>query len=192
MDGNIFTLQNMNNYTIKKSNELSDAEIKIILDNWEVAEWKEMKVDEFRQRFEHSEFHLLTDFESNMLSIARINFKFKVKVDEAIYPIAELVGFVAIEILKGYGKNLLGNIKENLVSRKIEAIGFCRNKNSAFYESSGFKVFYDKVKFLRERKDDQWFTPTEDDDIINLTLEENTIQLFENLNHKNPAYLIFE
>jgi|SRR5450432_1034867 hypothetical protein len=182
----------MNNYTIKNSNELSDAEIKIILDSWEVAEWKEMKADEFRQRFEHSEFHLLTDFESNMLSIARINFKFKIKVNETVYQIAELVGFVAVEILRGYGKILLGEIKDNLITRKIEAIGFCRNKYSAFYESSGFKIFYNKVKFLREWKEDQWFTPTEDDDIINLTLAENTFQLFQNLNHENPAYLIFE
>jgi hypothetical protein len=48
------------------------------------------------------------------------------------------------------------------------------------------------VKFLRERKDNSWFTPTEDDDIVSLTLKNNTIQLFESLNNENLAYLIFE
>src|SRR5882762_11920358 len=90
-------------YKVKLSAGLSDVEIKTILDNWDVADWKEMEADAFRKRFENSEFHLLTDAGSNMLSIARINFKFKVKIGERIYPIAELVGFVAIEILKGYG-----------------------------------------------------------------------------------------
>src|ERR1700681_3785704 len=149
----------MIDYTVKKLYELSDSEIKTILENWDVADWKEMGADEFRKRFENSEFHLLTDSGLNMLSIARINFKFKVRIGEMVYPIAELVGFVTIVILKGYGKMLLDHIKENLNNRKIEAIGFCKNKNSVFYENSGFKVFYNKVKFLREKKDEKWFTP---------------------------------
>lgn len=179
-------------YSVKLSTALSDAEIRTILDSWDVEDWKEMESVEFRKRFENSEFHLLTDSGSNMLSIARINFKFKVKINEIVYPIAELVGFVAIEILKEYGKTLLDFVKENLISREIEAIGFCRDKYSVYYESSGFKLFYNKVKFLRERKDNSWFTPTEDDDIVSLTLKNNTIQLFESLNNENLAYLIFE
>ena len=179
-------------YSVKKSNELSDDEIKIILENWDVVEWKEMGPDEFRNRFTKSEFHLLTDSLLNILSITRINFNFKVKIDETEHQIAELVGFVTVEVLNGYGKVLLVHLVDNLKNRKIEAIGFCKNKNSAYYESCSLKVFYNTVKFLKEMKDGIWFTPTEDDDIFSLTLSDSSILLFEKLSHNNPAYLIFE
>ncbi len=179
-------------YTIKNTGQLSDVEIKTILDNWDVPDWNDMKPEEFRSRFTKSEFHLLTDSVSNLLSIARINFNFKVKIDETEYQIAELVGFVAVEILKGYGKILLGYVGDDLKNRKIEAIGFCKNKNSAYYENCGLRIFYNSVQFLREMKDGKWFTPAEDDDIFSLTLSDRTIPLFEKLSHDHPAYLIFE
>ena len=179
-------------YAVKKPVDLSDAEIKTILDSWDVPDWNDMKPEEFRNHFGKSEFHLLTDSLSNMLSVGRINFNFRVKIDEKEYQIAELVGFVAVEILKGYGKELLGYMGDNLKNRNIESIGFCKNKNSTFYESCGLKIFYNTVKFLRELKDGQWFTPTEDDDIFSLTLSEHTVPLFEKLSHEHPAYLIFE
>ena len=179
-------------YTVKNPGQLSDVEVKTILDSWDVLDWNDMKPEEFRNRFKKSEFHLLTDSASNMLSVARINFNFKVKIDESVYQIAELVGFVAVQILKGYGKELLGYMGDNLKNRSIEAIGFCKNKNSPFYESSGLKIFYNSVKFLREMKDGKWFTPTEDDDIFSLTLSDGTIPLFEKLSHDHLAYLIFE
>lgn len=179
-------------YAVKNPGDLSDAEIKTILDNWDVPDWDDMKPEEFRKRFGKSEFHLLSDSVSKLLSVGRINFNFKVKIDEKDYQIAELAGFVAVEILKGYGKELLGYMGDNLKNRNIETIGFCKNKNSPFYESCGLKIFYNSVKFLREMKDDKWYTPTEDDDIFSLTLSENTIPLFEKLSHDHPAYLIFE
>ena len=147
---------------------------------------------EFRNKFKKSEFHLLTDPLSNILSIARINFNFKVKIDELEHQIAELVGFVTVEVLKGYGKVLMLNLVDNLNNRKIEAIGFCKKKNSAYYESCNLKVFYGTVKFLKEMRDGNWFTPTEDDDIFSLTLSDSSILLFEKLSHTNPAFLIFE
>ncbi len=70
-------------YAVKNPGQLSDAEIKTILDNWDVPEWKDMQPEEFRNHFRKSEFHLLTDSASDMLSIARINFNFKVKIDES-------------------------------------------------------------------------------------------------------------
>jgi hypothetical protein len=179
-------------YSVKNPGQLSDAEIKTILENWDVPDWSDMKPDEFRNRFKKSEFHLLTDPVSNMLSIARINFNFKVKIEEKEYQIAELVGFVAVEILQGYGKVLLGYVGDNLKDRKIEAIGFCKNKNSTYYENCGLKIFYNSVRFIREMRDGIWFTPTQDDDIFSLTLSESTIPLFENLSHNNLAYLLFE
>jgi len=179
-------------YVVKNPGQLTAVEIKTILDSWDVPDWSDMKPDEFKNRFRKSEFHLLTDSTSNMLSIARINFNFRVKIDDTEYKIAELVGFVAVEILKGYGKILLDRTGDNLKNRNIESIGFCKNKNSTFYESCGLKIFYNRVKFLREMKDGKWFTPTEDDDIFSLTLSDRTIPLFERLSHDHLAYLIFE
>jgi hypothetical protein len=179
-------------YVVKNPGQLSDGEIKTILDSWDVFDWNDMKPGEFRNRFGKSEFHLLTDPVSNILSIARVNFNFKVKIEETEYQIAELVGFVAVEVLQGYGKVLLGHVGGNLKNRNIEAIGFCKNKNSTYYESCGLKIFYNSVRYIREMKDGNWFTPTEDDDIFSLTLSERTISLFEKLNHDNPAYLLFE
>jgi hypothetical protein len=182
----------MNQYLIKKPAELSDTDIKIILDCWNVDEWNGLGNEEFRKKFEKSEFHLLMDPDSKMLCVARINFHFKVKIDEVKYPIAELVGFVAIDVLKGYGKELLGHLKNNLTERKIEAIGFCKNKTSPFYSNSGLNIFYYKVWYLREWRDNRWYTPQEDDDIINLTLNDQTAKLFEKLDENNLAYLLFE
>src|ERR1700759_2449065 len=179
-------------YAVKNPTELSDAEIKTILDSWDEPDWNDMKPEEFRNHFGKSEFHILTDSVPNILSVARINFNFKVKIDEKEYKIAELVGFVTVEILKGYGKELLVYMGDNLRNRQIEVIGFCKNKNSTYYESSGLKIFYNIVKFLRELKNGEWFTPTEDDDIFSLTLLESTIPLFEKLSHDHPAYLIFD
>lgn len=179
-------------YAVKNPGQLSDAEIKTILESWDVADWIDMKPEEFRNRFGKSEFHLLTDPVSNIVSIARINFNFRVKIEETEYQIAELVGFVAVEIMQGYGKVLLGYVGDNLKNRRIEAIGFCKNKNSTYYESCGLKIFYDSVRFIRELKDGRWYIPKQDDDIFSLTLSDRTIPLFENLSHDNPAYLLFE
>ena len=182
----------MNSYIVKTPTELSEEEIKTILEAWDVEEWKNMNSDEFKTRFDKSEFHLLADENAQLLSVARINHKFRVKIGETVYQISELVGFVAIVILHEYGKTLLSKTAENLKSRNIEAIGFCRKRTSRFYETTGFNLFYDKVKFIREWKDGAWFTPVEDDHIVSVTLGEKTSPLFENLSDENPAYLLFE
>ena len=181
----------MDKYLVKKPSELSETEIQAILLAWDVEEWKALTLPEFRKRFEDSEFHLLTGEESKLLSIARINFRFSVKIKETDYKIAELVGFVAVEILQGYGKFLLKQVADNLSNRKIEAIGFCKRRTSPFYETNGFKVLHGKVKHLREKINDQWFTPTEDDDIVSLTLSEQTLSLFDEISDEEPAYLLF-
>ena len=181
----------MHTHLIKSPDELSETEIQIILTNWDVEEWNQLTPEEFRKRFEHSEFHLLNAEDSSLLSVARINFKFKVSIDESVYDIAELVGFITVEVLKGYGKILLGLISENLKGRNIEAIGFCRRRTAPYYESAGFKVFRDKVKHLREKKGDDWLIPKEDDDIVALTLADDKIEIFENISDERPAYLLF-
>ncbi len=181
----------MHTHLIKRPDELSASEIQIILINWEEEEWKQLTPEEFRKRFEDSEFHLLNGEDSSLLSVARINFRFKVSIRESVYDIAELVGFITVEVLKGYGKILLGLISDNLKERNIEAIGFCRRRTAPYYESAGFKVLRDKVKHLREKRGDDWQTPKEDDDIVALTLAEDKIELFENISDERPAYLLF-
>jgi hypothetical protein len=178
-------------HIIKRPDELAESDIQIILTNWEVDEWKQLTPEEFRKRFEDSEFHLLNGEDSRLLSVARINFRFKVSIHESVYDIAELVGFITVEVLKGYGKILLGLISDNLKERNIEAIGFCRRRTAPYYESAGFKVLRDKVKHLREKKGDDWFTPSEDDDIIAINLSEHRIELFEKISDERPAYLLF-
>jgi hypothetical protein len=182
----------MNQYVVKNPTELSPSDINIILDSWDIDEWKGMAEDAFKKKFEKSEFHLLTDTDQKILCIARLNFHFKVRIHEKDFQIAELVGFVATEILKGYGRELLFHLMENLKTRNIEAVGFCRNKVSPFYANSGLKIFYYKVKFLREWKDNQWYIPMEDDDIISLNLSDEVISGFESLGEKTHAYLRFE
>jgi hypothetical protein len=182
----------MNNYMVKQSSALTPAEIKIILDSWDVDDWKGMTEDVFKNKFEKSEFHLLTDEGQKILCVARINFHFKVRIHEKDYPIAEFVGFVATEILKGYGKELLARLVENLNIRNIEAVGFCKNKVSPFYANCGLKIFYYKVPFLREWRDNQWYVPVEDDDIISLNLSEEVISGFESLGEKTHGYIRFE
>lgn len=181
----------MQDYLVKNAAWLSESEIQTILKSWDVEDWKQLTPDQFRERFEYSEFHILNGKASQMLSVARINFKFRVGIDEKEYEIAELVGFVTIEILKGYGKVLLRQMADNLQERNVEAIGFCRKRTSPYYESAGFKVLRDKVKHLREKKEDAWYTPKEDHDIVALRLTDQTLTLLENISDERPAYLFF-
>ena len=93
---------------------------------------------------------------------------------------------------KDMDRDLLIRLIENLKTRNIEAVGFCRNKVSPFYANSGLRIFYYKVQFLREWRDNQWYVPVEDDDIISLNLSDEVISGIESLGEKTHAYLRFE
>ena len=181
----------MVNYSVRPPRELSSRDIRIILEYWEIEEWKEMTTEEFNQKFASSEFHLLTDRFSNILCAARINFDFNVKIDDHIYPIAELVGLVAMEKKKGHGGQLMGEIRNHLNTRKIEAIGFCEKQLRPFYEKCNIPMLYGKAKWLREKEGDEWIAPT-DDDILNLTLSQAGRERLESLNATRLGYILLD
>ena len=178
-------------YTIKETNELSLREIRTILTHWDVPEWKNMSSEKFRITFARSEFHLLTDIDSNILCVARINFRFKIEIRQLVYNIAELVGLVSIEKGKGYGKKLMSCIKQNLSKRKIEVIGFCGKEVRPFYKKCGIPVLHDKAKYLVEISGDEKVITT-DDDILNLSLGSKNFKILQQLSKTNTGLLLLE
>lgn len=184
-----FNFNAMIYYEIKRVDDLGDREIGVILKNWNVPEWMEMNATDFRQTFRHSEFHLLKNQQNDFLAVARINFDFNVKIGDNNYNFPELVGLVAIIKMKGYGKQLIDCIKENLSARKVEAIGFCEKPLRPFYEKIGVEILVGKAKWVQENIGDKWTSST-DDDILNLTLSSANVKLLEGLDKKNLAFLI--
>lgn len=177
-------------YIQKTANGLSEGEIRTILSYWEVEEWKALTGDEFRDMFKQSEFHLLTTNHSVILCLARINFDFAIRTGNALYTVAELVGLVATEPGKGYGKELLSLIQENVKSRDIELISFCEKANRGFYQKCGVPILTDQARQLREPDNGDWLIPT-DDDILAINLSEHGINLLNSLNPEKPGYLVW-
>lgn len=178
-------------YTIKETSKLSLKEIRVILTHWDVPEWKNMSGEKFRSTFSKSEFHLLTGPDSKLLCVARINFRFKIEVQQIIYNIAELVGLVAIEKGKGYGKRLLGHIQQNLIKRNIEVIGFCEKPARPFYEKCNIPVLYNKAKYLIETTGEEEIISS-DDDILNINLRAATCKVIKGLNKKKTGHLLLQ
>lgn len=178
-------------YIIKETSQLTLKEIKVILMSWDVPEWRNMSSEKFRNVFSQSEFHLLASPDSKLLCIARINFRFKIEVQQVIYDIAELVGLVAIEKGKGYGKKLLAHVQQNLVRRNIEVIGFCEKPVRLFYEKSGIPVLYNKAKYLVEMTGDEKVISS-DDDILNINLHPGTLKVFKGLSKQMTGHLLLE
>jgi GNAT superfamily N-acetyltransferase len=177
-------------YTIKKSTELTTQEINTILQYWEIEAWMQMTEEEFRHAFKDSAFHLLTYNGSEILCLARINFDFSIQVGQQLYRIAELVGLVAAEKGKGYGKALIGHIRDYVENRQIEVIGFCEKELRPFYQKCDVPILYDQAKQLREKKGNEWVSST-DDDVLIIHLSEDSIRLFNSLNTQNLGYLVF-
>jgi hypothetical protein len=177
-------------YQIKKADDLQTQEIETILKHWEIAEWRQLSKEEFKKIFTYAEFHLLTDENFKILAVARINFDFKIKVEDQIYEIAELVGLVAIEKRSGYGRKLLQEIVTNLKNRNIEAIGFCEKENRPFYYKCQIWNMRDQAKQLREPAGEKWLIP-EDDDVLAINLSEKNALLLQSLSPDKLGYLLF-
>lgn len=178
-------------YTIKETSRLSLKEINIILTHWDVPEWKNMSSEKFRSVFSQSEFHLLTGPDSKLLCASRINFRFKIEVKQIIYNVAELVGLVAIEKGKGYGKRLLIHIQQNLIKRNIEVIGFCEKPVRPFYKKCSIPVLYNKARYLVEMTGDEKVISS-DDDILNISLQPATLKVIKGLNKQMTGHLLLE
>jgi hypothetical protein len=179
----------MHHYTTKRASELTAAEVESILHHWEVEEWAGLSEAGFKDKFRHSEFHLLTGPTGSLLALARINFDFRLRIAGAEYQWAELVGFVAPQPRRGYGSALLAALRANLQSRSIEALGFCEEPVRPFYEKARVRILYDQARYLREQCHDFWGIPP-DDDILDLTLSERSSQLLASLHAGKLAYLV--
>ncbi|WP_175622038.1 hypothetical protein [Chryseobacterium schmidteae] len=142
----------------------------------------------FKEKFKKSEFHFL-QIDENIVSLARINFDFKFKIESKPYQFAEFVGFVSIEKNKGYGTILVEKTMENLREKNIEAIGFCEKDLRLFYEKTSIKILYDKADYFLEFDNNEWIKST-DNDILILNASKKTIDLLQNLEELNPAFLI--
>ncbi|QMU27515.1 hypothetical protein [Adhaeribacter radiodurans] len=179
----------MSHYKVKAAVNLLDSDVKAILNFWEMTNGQNMTPDVFKEKFKNSEFHLLKDHSSNLRAVARMNFDFKLKIDDQTYTYPEFGGFVAKPRSKGYGTELLVNLIQNLKKRKIEALGFCEKPLRLYYEKCGIQILYDQAKFLREAGENDWVISS-DDDILDLTLSPASVQLLQSLNSANLAYLI--
>ncbi|MBD0254439.1 MAG: GNAT family N-acetyltransferase, partial [Cytophagales bacterium] len=159
----------MRNHVIKKASELTAPEIGLILHYWEIEEWAALSEAAFKDQFRHSEFHLLTGEGASLLALARLNFDFRLEIEGRQHQWAEFVGFVAAQPRRGYGSALLAALVASLQSRGIEALGFCEEPVRPFYEQCKVGILYDQARYLREKRDDWWGIPP-DDDILDLSL----------------------
>lgn len=66
-------------YSIKRSKDLSDNEIELILKSWEIEDWLDLDSSSFKMKFENSEFHFLKK-DDRIVSLARINFDFELEI----------------------------------------------------------------------------------------------------------------
>lgn len=175
----------MINYFIKSINALTDEEIQIIGKHLNMGQFS---VSDFRQLFLTSDFHLLTDNE-HLVSFARINYDFNLKIGDDSYSFAEFVGFVSITKGNGYGSKLLKKIIQNLINNHIECIGFCEKPLRPFYEKNNIEILYEKASFIKECVDGEWASST-DDDILCINLFSENKELLSNLTEENPAFYV--
>lgn len=175
-------------YSIKRSKDLSNKEVELILKSWEIEDWFDLDSSSFRIKFENSEFHLL-EIENKIVSLARINFDFKLEIQKKLYSFAELVGLVSVEKTKGYGSFLLKEIVTNLKEREIETIGFCKLELRTFYERNDIQILYGKGIFITEFDSNEWID-SDDDDILIINTSKENINVLQNLNEQNKAILV--
>lgn len=178
-------------YEIKPADELSPLEIAVILNYWEEREWNTLTVEEFKEKFSGSEFHLLRDENSGIYCLTRINFDFKIELNHSVYNICELVGLVSVTKNRGYGQQLLQHIVHNLTTRKIECIGFCAKELRPFYEKCKLSILYNKAEYLQEKIADGQFEANSDDDIVIISIADDQYKLLAGLNENCIGYLLF-
>lgn len=130
----------MINYSTKSVDTLTIEQILVIK---KYLDMDQFSVSDFRQIFSSSDFHPLTD-NMCLVSFARINHDFKLKIGDDYYCFAEFVGFISIIKGKSYGTKLLGEIIKNLIRNHTECIGFCEKPLRGFYEKNNIKSYMTK------------------------------------------------
>lgn len=176
-------------YHIKATKDLTEAEIKHILELWDISAWNTMKSSYFRSFFKDSEFHFLIDIHENILAVMRVNFDFTLKISDTEYSFAEAVGLVAAHKKKGYGAALVHSFKENIIQRNIETIGFCHSDLRPFYEKCDIEILHDKARMIKESVSSEWVN-SEDDDILIFHTSQERRELLNQLSVQNNAYLM--
>ncbi|PXW14867.1 MULTISPECIES: GNAT family N-acetyltransferase [unclassified Chryseobacterium] len=176
-------------YQVKKTKDLTEAEIKHILELWDISAWSTMNSSYFRSFFRDSEFHFLMDTDENILAIMRVNFDFTIQIADTDYSFAEAVGLVSAHKKKGYGAALVRYFKENVTQRNLETIGFCHSDLRIFYEKCDVEILHDKAKMIKESVDSEWANAEDDDILIFHTTQERKERLNQ-LNSQNNAYLM--
>lgn len=176
-------------YQVKRADELTENEIKTIINLWEVSEWASMEPGYFRSFFKDSEFHFLIDSEEEILALIRLNFDFILEIFDKKYHFAEAVGLVSAQKKKGYGKELIKYIIENITERNLESIGFCLSELRPFYDKCDISILHHKAKSIKEKSGSKWI-PSDDDDILIFNLSDEKKELLNQLSSENNAYLI--
>lgn len=176
-------------YQIKKPEELTESEIKTIVNLWEVSEWDSMESGYFRSFFKDSEFHFLIDSEGKIVVLMRLNFDFILEISTKKHHFAEAVGLVSAHKKKGYGKELIKYIIENITERNLETIGFCLSELRPFYEKCDISILHNKAKSIKEKSDSEW-VPSDDDDVLIFNLSKGKKELLNQLSSESNAYLI--
>ncbi|MFP3593843.1 hypothetical protein [Chryseobacterium sp. SIMBA_038] len=176
-------------YQIKKPEELTENEIKIILNLWDISEWDSMEPSYFCSFFKDSEFHFLIDSEGKIGVLMRLNFDFILEISNKKYHFSEAVGLVSAQEKKGYGKELIKYIIDNVIERNLESIGFCLSELRPFYDKCNINILHDKAKAIKEKSGSEWI-PSDDDDILIFHLSDEKKELLNQLSSENNAYLI--
>jgi hypothetical protein len=175
---------------LKTADQLSPAEIMTILRLWDIPEWLDMPVPDFRSTFSSSSFYLLTtDDTEDILCVARINHDFKLRIGDETHRFAELVGLVSAGKQKGAGSLLLQSVISEAIKQDMQLIGFCKTELRQFYQKNHVELLYGKARSVYEKENGQW-TPSTDDDILILNLSPSNRQLLENLAEDHPAQLV--
>lgn len=176
-------------YQVKETKDLTEAQIKHILELWDISAWNTMKSSYFRSFFKDSEFHFLMDTDESILAVMRVNFDFTLQIADTGYSFAEAVGLVSAHKKKGYGTALVKHFKENVTQRNLETIGFCHSDLRPFYEKCDIEILHDKARMIKESVGPDWVN-SEDDDILVFHTSQERKELLNRLSSQNNAYLI--
>ena len=178
-------------YNIKSVGDLTNLEILLILDLWNIDSWKFMEPSEFKSRFRESEIHFLKDELGSILCLARISFNFKLKISGTDYYFTEFAGLVSSQKHKGFGLMLIERIIENMKQRDLDSIGFSDKKLRPFYGKSGVALIHDAAGFIFQQSDGE-LVKSSLDDIIVVNLRDSHYRQLVGLDGQNFAIMILK
>ncbi len=173
-------------YIIKKASEISDVDIKTILNLWEIEAWKNMSSEDFRAYFQDAEFQFLLNEQSEILALLRLNSNFVLEIDHEKFQFIEMVGLVAAVKGQSYGSLLLQQLLRNAKENNRQIISFCESHLRNFYRKNDIEILENKAKFIQEFDHGVWQT-SEDDDILIINLNPENKYCLAQLNENNIA-----